>query len=185
MARRKSMTSRQKAAAAQPLEQLRTFGDPVLKQETRLVTCFDERLRKLSDLMFDVMEREEGVGLAAPQIGLVSRIMVWKDPDDDDEPYVYVNPRIVEASEATTTEDEGCLSVPGETMPVPRADEVLVEAQDLEGNVFQARHCGFQARVVQHEIDHLDGRLILDRTSQEERRRVLKEWRERTLAVGP
>ena len=166
------------------MERLRVFGDPVLKQPTRLVTTFDDRLRKLSEVMFEVMEREEGVGLAAPQIGVVSRVMVWKDPDDGDRPYVYVNPHIVEASETVTVEPEGCLSVPGETMEVPRADEVLVEAQDLQGSPFQARHCGYQARVVQHEIDHLDGCLIIDRTSQEERRRVLKDLRERALSVG-
>lgn len=182
MAKRRAERGPRQAPA--PLERLRVFGDPVLKQPTRLVTAFDERLRKLSEVMFEVMEREEGVGLAAPQIGVVSRVMVWKDPDDCDHPYVYVNPRIVEASESVTVEPEGCLSVPGETMEVPRADEVLVEAQDLQGKPFQVRHCGYQARVVQHEIDHLDGYLIIDRTSQEERRRVLKDLRERTLSVG-
>jgi peptide deformylase len=167
----------------QPLEQLRVFGDPVLKQQTRTVTEFDARLRKLTETMFEIMEREEGVGLAAPQIGVVSRLMVWKDPDDNDRRHIYVNPRIVESSADVTVEPEGCLSVPGETLDIARADEVLVEAQDVEGVPFQVRHCGYQARVVQHEIDHLDGCLIIDRASQEERRRVLKGLRERALSV--
>ncbi len=135
-------------------------------------------------MMFEVMEREEGVGLAAPQIGLVSRMMVWKDPEQDDERHVFVNARIVRASEQCTTEPEGCLSVPGETMGVSRADEIVVEAQDLEGNQFEVELSGYQARVVQHEIDHLDGRLILDRASPEDRKRALKDLRERTLAGG-
>ena len=131
------------------LERLRTFGDPVLKQPTLLVTEFDDRLEKLAGLMFDVMEREEGVGLAAPQVGVRSRIMVWYNPDRTSERHVFVNPRILERSDAVQVQSEGCLSVPG---------------------------C-----MVQHEIDHLEGQLILDRTTAEERRKVLKQFRERTL----
>jgi peptide deformylase len=183
MAKRKS-AKEGRAVASEALEQLRVFGDPVLRQETRPVTCFDSRLRRLSEMMFGVMEREEGVGLAAPQIGVVSRLMVWKDPEQEDERHVFVNARILRASASCTTEPEGCLSVPGETMGVSRADEVVVEAQDLEGNHFQVELIGYQARVVQHEIDHLDGLLILDRASPEDRKRALKELRERTLAGG-
>jgi peptide deformylase len=183
MAKRKA-TRGGSSVGSQGLEQVRVFGDPVLRQETRPVTCFDARLRRLSEMMFEVMEREEGVGLAAPQIGLVSRIMVWKDPEQDYERHVFINARIVRASEKCTTEPEGCLSVPGETMGVSRADEIMVEAQDLEGNRFEVELSGYQARVVQHEIDHLDGRLILDRASPEDRKRALKDLRERTLAGG-
>jgi peptide deformylase len=132
--------------------------------------------------MFAVMEREEGVGLAAPQVGSLTRLMVWRHPENEDERHVYVNPRVVAESEACCTESEGCLSVPGTTMEVTRAEEIEVEAQDLEGAVFQVHLTGLLARIVQHEIDHLDGRLILDRTSPEERRRALKELRERALA---
>lgn len=167
-----------------PLERLRTFGDPTLKQATHPVTVFDARLEKLAQLMLGVMDREEGVGLAAPQIGVVSRVMVWRHPESDMERHVFVNPRIVESSETSCTAEEGCLSVPGGTMEVTRAEEVVVEAQDLKGELFQIHFAGLLARIMQHEIDHLDGRLILDRTSPEERRRVLKELRERTLAAG-
>jgi len=163
------------------LEQLRTFGDPTLKQETREIAAFDARLEALAELMFQVMEREGGVGLAAPQIGVLSRIMVWRDPDDEDARYVCVNPRLMTCSEETTTSEEGCLSVPGVVMQVTRPDEVTITFQDLKGDSVETHLTGFAARVVQHEIDHLEGRLILDRTSQEERRRVLKELRERSL----
>jgi peptide deformylase len=183
MAKRKGGRQGQ-TGGGEPLEQLRTFGDPVLRQETHAVTTFDARLRNLSEFMFEVMEREEGVGLAAPQIGLVSRIMVWMDPEDDYKRYVFVNPRIVSTSQSTTTEPEGCLSVPVGTVGVTRADEVVVEGQDLDGNPFRVELSGYQARVVQHEIDHLDGHLILDRASADDRKRVLKELRERALAGG-
>jgi peptide deformylase len=166
------------------VEGLRLLGDPILRQETRPVTVFDDRLEKLARNMLDTMDREEGVGLAANQVGVLSRVMVWRHPENEDERYVYVNPRIVEMSETWCTEFEGCLSVPGATMEVPRAEEVVVEAQGLDAQPIAIRLNGLLARIVQHEIDHLDGRLILDRVSPEERRRVLKELRERSLAGG-
>lgn len=166
------------------LQQLRVLGDPVLKQATTPVTVFDSKLEKLARMMLDVMEREEGVGLAATQVGVLSRVMVWKHPESETEHYVFVNPVIVEQSEECCTESEGCLSVPGATMPVTRAEEVVVEAQDLTGETMRMQLTGILARIVQHEVDHLDGYLILDRTSPEERRRVLCELRERSLAGG-
>lgn len=165
------------------LSQVRTFGDPVLRQRAHLVSEFDKTLEKLANTMMDVMEREEGVGLAATQVGVLSRVMVWKHPDNTEERYVFVNPEIVERSEACCTAPEGCLSVPGATMEVPRAEEVVVAAQDLKGQPISAHLTGLLARIVQHEIDHLDGYLILDRTSSEERRRVLRELRERALSA--
>jgi peptide deformylase len=164
------------------LDHLRTFGDPVLKQRANPVTCFDARLRQLVHLMVEVMEQGEGVGLAANQIGVLSRVLVWRDPESD-ERYVFVNPEIVEQSADCATESEGCLSVPGCTMEVTRAEEVVVNAQDLTGEHISVRLTSYLARIVQHEIDHLEGRLILDRTSPEERRRVMKELRERALAA--
>jgi peptide deformylase len=166
------------------LEQIRTLGDPVLKQKANPVTVFDSKLEKLAGVMMDVMEREEGVGLAATQIGVLSRMIVWKHPESDTERYVFVNPDIIERSEACCTEPEGCLSVPGASMEVTRAEEIVVEAQDLAGESMHMHVTGMLARIVQHEVDHLDGYLILDRTSPEERRRVLKELRERSLAAG-
>jgi peptide deformylase len=180
MAKRKE----QKAGGGMPGGQLRIFGDPTLKQKTHEVTAFDARLHALSELMFAVMEREGGVGLAAPQIGTLSRVLVWKNPEDADTPYTFVNPHVLSCSEETVTDEEGCLSVPGVVMQVTRAEQVTVEFQDLEGDTYEVELGGFPARVVQHEIDHLEGCLIIDRTTQEERRRVLKELRERTLETG-
>jgi peptide deformylase len=177
---RKERSQKQRGVAV-PLERLRTLGDPALRQQTHEVTVFDTRLEKLAATMLGVMRREEGVGLAAPQIGVMSRIMVWRHPDNDDEEYAFVNPQIVSRSEACSTSGEGCLSVPGCTVEVERADEVVVTAQDLTGATIQLEASGMVARIMQHEIDHLDGRLILDRATPEERRRVLKELRDRSL----
>jgi peptide deformylase len=163
-----------------PMEQLRTFGDPVLKSETREVTEFGDELRRLTDLMFDVMEREEGIGLAANQIGIAKKVFVWHNPETE-ERFVLVNARIVERSEETVTDSEGCLSVPGHSMQVPRSERVVVEGQTLAGEPVTAEATGLLARIFQHEIDHLEGHIILDRAIPEERRRVLKELRERDL----
>jgi peptide deformylase len=174
---------KRRSSGQAPLERLRTLGDPALRQQTNVVTVFDARLERLADVMLGVMRREDGVGLAAPQIGVLSRMMVWRDPEDEDVEYVFVNPRIVSRSEGCNTASEGCLSVPGCTVEVERNDEVTVQAQDLDGSHLELQAEGIVARIMQHEIDHLDGRLILDRATPEERRRVLKEIRERSLAT--
>jgi len=166
-----------------PLERLRTLGDPALREQTRSVTVFDARLAKLAAVMLEVMHREEGVGLAAPQIGVLSRVMVWRDPEHEDDEYVFVNPEIVFRSEECTIASEGCLSVPGCMVDVSRCDQVTVHAWDLQGTPIELEAEGMVARIMQHEIDHLDGRLILDRATPEERRRALKELRERSLAT--
>ena len=163
-----------------PIDALRTFGDPVLKQESREVTEFDDKLLQLTQLMFEVMDREDGVGLAAPQIGVLKKIFVWRDPDTD-ERSTFVNPRIVARSDDLDITSEGCLSVPGRPMDVARHDWVEVEAQDVRGGPISLRAEGLLARIMQHEIDHLEGHLILDRASQDERRRVLKEIREESI----
>jgi peptide deformylase len=178
---RKDQSQRQRQGQA-PLERLRTLGDPALRQQTNIVTVFDGRLEKLAALMLEVMHREEGVGLAAPQIGVLSRVMVWRDPDHEDDEYVFVNPEIVFRSEECTTASEGCLSVPGCMIEVSRCDQVTVHARDLHGTPIELEADGMVARIMQHEIDHLDGRLILDRATPEERRRALKELRELSLA---
>jgi peptide deformylase len=175
--------SRRQRGGGVPLERLRTLGDPALRQPTNKVTIFDARLAKLGALMLEIMHREDGVGLAGPQIGVLSRVMVWRHPERDDEEYVFVNPEIVARSEECTVASEGCLSVPGSMVEVERCDQVTVAAQDVTGAPIMLEAEGMVARIMQHEIDHLDGRLILDRATPEERRRVLKEIRERSLAA--
>ncbi len=161
---------------------VRTLGDPVLKEKAKTVTSFDEKLERLASQMAEVMEREDGVGLAATQVGVLTRLIVWRDPDFEDDVHAFVNPVIIEWSEDSTVAVEGCLSLPGTSVEVSRADEVTVRAVDLLGGHMEVRLSGFPSRIVQHEIDHLDGCLILDRATPEERRRVMKELRERTLA---
>ncbi len=156
---------------------IRVFGDPVLREESREVHDFGPELDRLAHHMFEVMDREEGIGLAAPQIGIQRKIMVWRDPQSE-EGCALVNPRIVERS-GEVTADEGCLSLPGHSMPVSRAELVVVEAVDLQGRPVRVEATGLLARIMQHEIDHLEGRIILDRTSADERRRVLKEMHDR------
>lgn len=161
---------------------IRTLGDPVLKEKARPVTEYDAKLERLAETMVETMDREKGIGLAATQIGVLSRVIVWRNPESDDRLYVFVNPRIVEHSESCNTEVEGCLSLPGMSVEVVRADQVTVTADSLEGDPIELRLTGYPARIVQHEVDHLDGCLMLDRATPQERRKVLKELRERTLA---
>jgi peptide deformylase len=179
---RKERSSRFRRAHV-PLERLRVLGDPELRSQTNEVIVFDARLQKLAETMLGVMHREDGVGLAAPQIGVLSRIMVWRHPDNEGEEYIFVNPHVVSCSEERETAGEGCLSVPYCTVEVERPTAVVVHAQDVSGTPIELEAEGLVARIVQHEIDHLDGRLILDRATPEERRRVLKEIRERALEL--
>lgn len=173
-------TKAQPKAATLGAYRVRRFGDPALKGRCPEVTSFDERLVALAEAMFRIMDEEDGVGLAAPQIGVQKRLAVWCHPETG-ERYVLVNPRFVEMSESTTVEAEGCLSVPGYAVDIPRADRVVVECENVEGTTTRVELEGLLARIVQHETDHLDGVLILDRTTPEERRRVLKEMREQAL----
>ena len=182
MARKERQTKQRQAEVS--LERVRTLGDPTLRQQTHEITVFDSRVERLAKTMLEVMRREDGIGLAATQIGVLSRVMVWRDPDDDSAEYVFVNPRIASRSEECTVAGEGCLSVPGCTVEVERANEVMVAAQDLSGEPIEMEASGLVARIMQHEIDHLDGLLILDRATPEERRRALKELRERALETG-
>lgn len=158
-------------------DRIRVFGDPVLKQESREIAERGPELDRLAKLMFEVMDREGGIGLAAPQIGIQRKIMVWRHPETE-QGYVLLNPRIVERSEETVTASEGCLSLPGHSMEVERAERVLVEAIDLQGEPITIEATGLLARIMQHEIDHLEGHIILDRTTSNERHRVLKDLRD-------
>lgn len=156
------------------------LGDPVLRQEAREVEELDEGVRTLVRDLFETMDHEEGVGLAAPQVGVPLRVIVV-DPRLEDDPeggrIALVNPRIVEHSKARERGREGCLSIPGVDEMVERAVGITVEAMDLEGNPLELRAEGFPARVLQHEIDHLDGILYIDRISPLARDLVLKRYR--------
>ncbi|MGI8649517.1 MAG: peptide deformylase [Rubrobacter sp.] len=158
--------------------EVRRFGDPVLKSKASEVCSFDESLGKLADEMLDTMHEHEGVGLAGNQVGRLQRILV---AEYEDEQFILINPEIADASGEEETIPEGCLSIPGVQVDVSRAISVTVRAQDLDGEEFELEAEGLLARIFQHEIDHLNGVMILDRTDRESRRAAMREMRERLL----
>ena len=159
------------------LAQIRQFGDPVLRASALPVTQFDDALRDEVERMIAIMHDARGVGLAAPQVGSLRRLAIVMSGDDEP-PIALVNPEITWRSEEEETDAEGCLSIGEISVDVPRAVAIRVRAQDVDGNVLELEPEGFFARVVQHELDHLDGVLILDRTAPEQRREALKALRD-------
>ncbi|MEI6727233.1 MAG: peptide deformylase [Actinomycetes bacterium] len=169
---RTELTRREREAR----REIHVIGDPVLREKAHAVTDFDRGLRKLAKRMIRVMHDAPGVGLAAPQVGVLQRLLVY---DVDEDPRVLVNPELDELAEEIEEADEGCLSVPGLTMPVERPVSVRVRAQDEYGDPVEFRAEGFEARVIQHEFDHLEGVLITDRTSRSARAAAMRALRER------
>lgn len=167
------------AERAAVFEQIRQYGDPVLRTPTIEVTRFDRDLRDEARFMVEIMDAAGGVGLAAPQIGKLSRMAVMRLGDDHRDVTVLCNPRITWRSDEEELGAEGCLSIGKATIvvEVPRAVAVRVEAQDLTGEPVTLEPTGYAARVVQHELDHLDGILMLDRTGPEDRREALRRLR--------
>lgn len=159
--------------------EIRTFGDPVLKSRATPVKEFDESLEHLAEEMMRVMREAEGVGLAANQIGRLKRIFVAAHEDEE---YAIVNPVIEERSDTTEKDIEGCLSIPETRVEVERPTAVTVSGQTPSGEPVRVEAEGLLARIFQHEIDHLDGVLILDRTDRESRKNAMREMRERIMA---
>jgi peptide deformylase len=164
------------------LRLVRQYPDPVLKNPAVPVGEPDDELRALTARMTDIMRASHGVGLAAPQIGVSRRVLVY-GMRDDDVVHVLVNPELVERSEETEVENEGCLSLLGGelSIPVERHVRVRVSATDADGEVVEYEAEGLEARVIQHEIDHLDGVLIVDRAQNDERKGALRELRLRSV----
>jgi len=158
---------------------IRKFGDPVLKTRAEPVQSFDESLLRLTKDMLATMRDNEGVGLAATQVGRLKRVFVAAIEDDE---YIVVNPVLTDISETTETATEGCLSIPGIQIDVERPTAVTISGQDVSGKPLQIEASDLLARVLQHEVDHLDGVLILDRTDRESRKAAMREWREHLLA---
>ena len=152
---------------------IRVLGDPILRQETRPVPEVTEELRALAADMFETMYLAKGIGLAAPQVGRTERIAVV---DVDDKPLVIINPEIVDSDSKTTKAEEGCLSIPDIYGDVVRPSTVRVRALDLEGNSFEVEAAELLARCLQHEIDHLHGKLFIDYMSVLKRRSALAKW---------
>ncbi len=165
------------ARRAAAMSFIRRFGDPVLKSRATPVDRFDDTLRAQVARMGGLMSDALGVGLAAPQIGLSQRLLVYR-VGQDAPVIVLVNPEIDWRGGDEETMEEGCLSIPGINVDVDRAIHVRVRAQDETGAERVVEASGLEARVIQHEIDHLDGVLILDRTSKEQRKEAIRALRE-------
>jgi peptide deformylase len=154
------------------LAQIRQYPDPVLRMRANEIEGFDDDLRRLVERMTQLMQDARGVGLAGTQVGTLQRVFVFQ-PTEEDEPRAIVNPVLVDTSEVTLSETEGCLSLQGVTIPVERPVKVTIEGKDETGRPVRLELEEHAARVVQHELDHLDGILILDRTTPEARREAL------------
>jgi peptide deformylase len=156
------------------LAQIRQWPDPVLKLQAQEVEEFDDDLRRLVERMHSLMDDANGVGLAGNQAGVLRRVFVFRL---EDERRAAINPKLVEQSEERVVDDEGCLSLQGVLVPVERHAAVALEAQDADGTAYRLDLDGLGARVVQHELDHLDGVLIIERTTPEARREAMAALR--------
>ncbi len=157
------------------MREVRYLGDPVLREMCREVEAVGDDVRALVDDLLETMYAEDGIGLAEPQIGVPLRVFVYDVRDDEIEPGVLVNPRIVEAT-GKQKEVEGCLSIPGLDEVVERSGHVVVEGLYRDGEPVRIEATGLLSRCLQHENDHLDGVLFIDRVSPLKRRMLLKKW---------
>jgi peptide deformylase len=160
---------------------VRKYGDPILRKRAEPVGEVTPEIRRMVDDMFETMYDEVGIGLAAPQVGISLRLMVVGD-DNGRTPRALVNPVIAERGGDVTAE-EGCLSLPGIFAPVTRSEWVRLEAQDLEGQPVSIRAKGLTARVFQHEMDHLDGVLFIDRLDAMSRDRIKRKIKKEGFPV--
>jgi len=156
---------------------IRIFGDPVLKQRAADVSNIDGQLVKLSEDMLTTLRGVAGLGLAAPQVGVQKRLFVYQMGEDED-PHVLVNPTISE-SRGEWEYEEGCLSLPGLYFPIVRPKEVHLTGLDLEGREVSIEADELLARLFQHELDHLEGRLLLEYLDKDQRKSAMKELRRR------
>jgi peptide deformylase len=165
-----------------PSYAIRVFGDPVLKRSAAPVDDIDGALVQVVDAMYETMYEAPGVGLAAPQVGVQKRFFVY-DVNDDTGPHVVFNPEVVDARGEWVYE-EGCLSLPGLAFEIVRPKLVTIRGIDLDGNVVEVEGDELLGRVFLHEIDHLDGVLMLDRLDRDERKRALRELREQGMGAA-
>lgn len=159
------------------VHEIRILGDPVLRQRAEPVAAVDDEVRQLMEEMLETMYAADGVGLAAPQIGISRRIIVVDVGEAAVPPFGLANPVIVERSDSVERGEEGCLSIPGLKEIVERSARVVVEGVDRDGAPRRIEATGLLARALQHEVDHLDGILFLDRVSPLKRQMLLRRWR--------
>ena len=165
------------------LAQIRQYPDPVLRMRAREVESFDSELQQLASRMAGLMHGAEGAGLAATQVGVLRRVFVIRMGDNGDVA-TLVNPEVLWRSDELAVDDEGCLSLQGVLVPVERAASIRVAAKDVDGEHLTLELEGFEARACQHELDHLDGVLTIDRTTDEARREAMATLRQRSALGG-
>jgi peptide deformylase len=163
------------------LRMVRKYGDPVLRSRALPVDRFDEKLVDEARRMGQVMHDALGIGLAATQVGVMHRVLVYR-VEPDAPVAALINPSLEWSSDETEVAEEGCLSLPGVLVEVERPVHVRVSGQDEHGDALTIEASGLEARVIQHEMDHLDGVLILDRTPRDQRKQAMKTLRERLAA---
>jgi peptide deformylase len=163
-----------------PVLPIRLFGDPVLRERSTEVVDFDERLRRLADDMLATMRAAAGAGLAANQVGVLKRLFTWELAATEDQPGRHgavVNPQIVETSEDVQEGEEGCLSFPGLYYPTARPLRVRITARDVHGDEMALEGEGLLARIIVHEIDHLNGILFIDHLARHDRKDAMRRIR--------
>jgi peptide deformylase len=163
-----------------PILDIRVLGDPVLREQTQTVTSITEEIRQLVDDMFETMYAAEGIGLAATQVGRRERVAVL---DVDEHPLAIINPEII-SREGSARDEEGCLSIPDIYGEVERPAHVVLRALDRDAQPFEIEATGLLARCIQHEVDHLNGKLFIDYLSLLKRRIATRKW-EREIGKYP
>jgi peptide deformylase len=159
------------------VRKLHLLGSPVLRQRAHAVARVDSDIQRLVDDLFETMRAAKGVGLAANQVGVAQRVAVVDVGEEFGPPLVLINPRIVDVGPERETAEEGCLSIPEVFGEVDRAATLVLEALDRDAQPYRVAVAGYKARAVQHEIDHLDGILFLDRLSAVKRGLLLAKWK--------
>ena len=154
---------------------VRKYGDPVLRKKAEPVETITEELKNFAQDLIDTMLDENGLGLAAPQVGVSKRMVALDAGEERGHPFVILNPEILESS-GKSVREEGCLSFPGIYGKIERPEKVKLKAMDMDGKVFETELDGLEARAVQHEIDHLDGVLFIDHLSKLKRDRVMRKF---------
>jgi len=160
------------------VHKIRLYGDPVLREKCDPIEQFDLEIRRLIEDLQETMYDADGIGLAAPQVGVPVRLFVYDIRDPDVPPGVLANPEIVD-SEGVVRKEEGCLSIPGLAEIVERHDAIVVRGLDASGELIEFRAEGLLSRCLQHENDHLDGVLFLDRVSPLKRKMLVRKWQKR------
>ena len=171
------LSEEERRRRAEALAQVRTFGDPVLKARASEIEDFGPELERDAQRMISIMRDALGVGLAATQLGVMRRMLVFQ-AGAEATPTTLINPEVEWLSDETATAEEGCLSLPGVSVDVERGLHARVRGLDVKGEPLALEASGLEARVLQHEVDHLDGVLILDRTVREQRKGALRALRE-------